>query len=222
MDGARSARERSASVQLKPSPVGRCDALDLSSWGATVFILAAAAPAAAERGGLRTDAEPGEDPLARAALAGCPGGGGYLPLPMLPVRASRSAWAPKETRRANGELGVAPGDALSASSPIASSALGALDPMELDRLPGRKARFPKAEVWVGEPDRPRVEIDSRRWWLVWALDPVAWGPLAGGGLFCFAKRSVKVAPKEPRRWRDWELGTEMGEVERSSDMVVDR
>jgi hypothetical protein len=88
-------------------------------------------------------------------------GGGYLPLPILPARASRRAWAPKDTRRAKGELGVAPGEDPSVSSATASSLFGT-DPNELDRLPRRKARLPKVEVWVGEPDSPRVVIDSRR------------------------------------------------------------
>lgn len=64
--------------------------------------------------------------------------GGYLPFPMLPARASRSACAPKETRRVQGELGVVPGEELSGSSATASSGVGALEPNELDMLPRRK------------------------------------------------------------------------------------
>lgn len=84
-------------------------------------------------------------------------------MPMLPERASRNACAPKESRRAKGELGVAPGEEPSASS-VSTSSFGALEPHELDRLPRRKPRPPSDEVWVGEPDNPSVVIDSRRWW----------------------------------------------------------
>lgn len=141
-------------------------------------------------------------------------GGGYLPLPILPARASRRACAPKDTRRAKGELGVTLGEVPSASSATASSLFG-IDPHELDRLPRRKARLPKAEVCVGEPDRPRVVMDSRRCWLGWVLLPVF------GGL-CLEKRSLKgrLEAKELRRGRFSEAGTEMGEVERSSDMMI--
>ena len=78
MEGARSARERRASVQLKPSP-SRRDALDLSS-GEEVEILAA---------GARAGVVPAEDAVVRAPAVEEPEG--YLPLPMLPVRASRNA-----------------------------------------------------------------------------------------------------------------------------------
>lgn len=47
---------------------------------------------------------------------------------------------------------------------------------------------------------------------------VAWVPDEDTGLFCFEKRSVTDAI-EPRRGRVSELGTEMGEDERSLDMV---
>lgn len=149
MDGARSARDRRASDQLKPSPTRR-DGLDFSSsgdevlaedrgwawaWAGVVVVLAL--PKGGER---RTPASdegtPAEGPE--------PERGGYLPLLMLPARASRSACAPKDTLRAQGELGVAPGEELSGSSATASS-VGA-DPRELDMLPRRKDWFPKAEV----------------------------------------------------------------------------
>lgn len=175
MEGARSALERSASDQLKPSPTRR-DGLDFSSTGdgllaedrdwawawawawAGVVVEVVLAPKGGER---RTPASdegaPAEGPE--------PERGGYLPLLMLPARASRSACAPKETLRAQGELGVAPGEELSGSSATASS-VGA-EPRELDMLPRRKDWFPKAEVWVGEPDRPRVVMDRRRWFACW-------------------------------------------------------
>ena len=143
-------------------------------------------------------------------------GVGYLPLPILPARASRRACAPKDTRLAKGELGVTLGEVLSASSATASSLFG-MDPHELDRLPRRKARLPKVEVWVGEPDRPRVVMDSRRCWLGWVLLPlpVCW-------VLCLEKRSLngRLEANERRRGRFSEAGTEMGEVERSSDMMI--
>jgi hypothetical protein len=89
-------------------------------------------------------------------------GEGYLPLPVLPPRTSRKACAPKETRRANGELGVALGGPFSLSSITASSRLAELDPIEEDTLPCRKFLPPNGEVWVGEPESPSVVMDSLR------------------------------------------------------------
>lgn len=76
MEGARSARERRASDQLKPSPSRR--GLDLSSWG-DVEVLAGDRGLECEAAG----AGVGRAPLEEA--------GENLPLPMLPVRASRNA-----------------------------------------------------------------------------------------------------------------------------------
>lgn len=90
-------------------------------------------------------------------------GGGYLPLVMLPRRASRSACAPNETLRENGELGG--GEELSFSSVTASSVFPVFDPKEPDRLPRRKGRDPNGEGCVGEPESPRVVMDSLRWGL---------------------------------------------------------
>lgn len=71
---------------------------------------------------------------------------------------------------------------------------------------------------MGEPDRPRVVMDSRRCWLAWVLLPVCWPE---GLLLCLEKRSVNGRPaKEPRRGRFSDAGTEMGEVERSLDMMT--
>lgn len=129
-----------------------------------MIVLAAAAVAAAAGGRLGLDTEPLSAVDAdRRTPAFDALEGGNLPFPTLLTRVSRSACAPKETRRANGELGAALGDVPSVSSVTASSELGAFDPHELDRLPWRKARLPKADVWVGEPDSPRVVMDSRRW-----------------------------------------------------------
>lgn len=211
MEGPRSARWRSASVQLKPSP-GRRDALDLSSRGAAEEL----ADAEDREGGL----EPGKEEPVTAVDAVRRGPareelGGYLPLPILPARASRRACAPKDTRRAKGELGVALGGVPSASSATASSF--GMEPHELDMLPRRKPRLPKVEVWVGEPDRPRVVMDSRRCWLYWGLLPlpVCW-------VLCLEKRSLngRLEANERRRVRFSEAGTEIGEVARSSDMMM--
>ena len=107
------------------------------------------------------------------------------------------------------------GEGLSPSSATASSALGALDPHELDRLPRRKPRLPKVEAWVGEPDSPRVVIESRRCWLAWEC--MGWVV----GTCCFEKRSVKgrVEAREARLERELESGTVIGEDARSLDMT---
>jgi predicted secreted protein len=36
-----------------------------------------------------------------------------------------------------------------------------------------RGRDPKGDVWLGDPDRPRVEMDMRRRWLAWALAAAA-------------------------------------------------
>ena len=135
MEGARSARDRRASDQLKPSP-SRRDALDLPS-GGEAEVLAA---------GDRAEAGPAAEAEGRGPATEGPDPREVLPFPVLPARASRSACAPKDIRRPKGELGVALGGDPSASSATASSAVGGLDPHELDRLPRRKARLPKVEV----------------------------------------------------------------------------
>lgn len=89
MDGARSARVRRASDQLKPSPGCRQDTSDLSlcsfleknlfelAEGGDLMELCAGDGLAAEIDGRPPVMDDGEE--------------GYLPLPMLPPRASRSA-----------------------------------------------------------------------------------------------------------------------------------
>lgn len=76
-------------------------------------------------------------------------GAAYLPfVEALPERTSRKAWAPNETRRANGDAGVFMGAifSLSPSSVTASSKLGDPDPTELERLFWRAARLANGEV----------------------------------------------------------------------------
>lgn len=80
-----------------------------------------------------------------------------------------------------------------------------LDPTELETLPPLKCLPLKGEVWVGEPARPRVVMDSLRCWEA-VLALVAAGGLPNG----------KEA-KDARRW--WEEGTEIGEVARSLDIL---
>lgn len=70
---------------------------------------------------------------------------------------------------------------------------------------------------MGEPDSPRVVMESRRCGMACALLAVGWLDVVVDGL---EKRSEKGRPaREPRRGRVSDEGTEMGEVERSSDMV---
>jgi hypothetical protein len=58
-----------------------------------------------------------------------------------------------------------PGGEFSRSSATASSVLpGLLDPTELEMLLCRKLRLPNGRGWVGEPERPRVVMESRRLW----------------------------------------------------------
>lgn len=79
--------------------------------------------------------------------------------PPFPPLTSRIALAPKLNRLPNGEvLGWA---APSPLSSIALSLVGEPEPL-LDELSCR-ARTPlKGEVWLGEPERPKVEMDIRR------------------------------------------------------------
>lgn len=134
----------------------------------------------------------------------------YLPFPVVPPpRASRNACAPKETRRAKGETGVLLGGVFSFSSITASSKLVELDPIELDKLPRRMPGLPNGEVCEGEPERPRVVMDTRRRWFAAAV-AIGLGNEGGAvGLPTFApelldleKSSAKEAPgvKEARRW----------------------
>ena len=82
--------------------------------------------------------------------------------PFIPPLTSLIALAPKLNRRPNGE--VLGGPAASPLSSIALSFAGEPDPL-LDELSCRGRSAPKGEVWPGEPDRPKVEIDIRRLWL---------------------------------------------------------
>ncbi len=81
--------------------------------------------------------------------------------PAAPVRASRSALAPKLMRRASGETGEFAG--ASPSSTALSSNMAELVPA-LETLSRREAAAAvKGDVCVGEhPDRPSVEMDTRR------------------------------------------------------------
>lgn len=157
---------------MKPSPNGRQDGLDLLFSGITLCVLAAIETAVVLTE-VQLTGDAYEHPPAMGDL-----GEGYLPFPVLPPRTSRNACAPKETLRANGELGVALGRPFSLSSMTASSGLAGLDPMELDTLPCRKFLPPNGEVWVGEPESPSVVMDSRRPWCDCALaTALAIGPV---------------------------------------------
>jgi hypothetical protein len=97
---------------------------------------------------------------------------------------------------------------------------------------GRIIRVPKGDVWLGDPDRPRVVMDSRRRWLDCALAATVVIGLGNGGLAAcvpaFApelpdleKSSVREEPgaKDARRW--WVGGEEDGgELERPVDMIA--
>ena len=88
-----------------------------------------------------------------------------------PPLTSRSAFAPKLIRRAKGVVGELLAGA-SPSSMALSSAPGDAEAV-LEQLSWRPRRLPKGEVWVGEPERPRVEMDMRRRWWAWALAAAA-------------------------------------------------
>lgn len=159
------------------------------------------------------------------AMGGGPGEG-CLPLPMLPPRASRSACAPKETRREKGEGGVSFGGLFSLSSSIAaSSRFAELEPTELDMLAGRRNRLlTNGEDRVGDPERPSVFRDSLRCFLDWAFAAAVAMELGSDGgaaawLADLEKRSVKESPwdKETRR-ECVDEGIEMG-LEWSLDMI---
>lgn len=64
-------------------------------------------------------------------------------------------------RRASGEVGAVTGE--SPSSTALSSNVDEAEPVPaLETLSRREAPAAKGDVWVGEPDRPRVEMDMRR------------------------------------------------------------
>lgn len=88
--GPRSALARRASDQLKPSPIGRRDLLDISFWGRPLYVLADDFP------GMLLLIEwlerPADDAVRLFPAAGDIGGERwYLPVPILPARASRNA-----------------------------------------------------------------------------------------------------------------------------------
>lgn len=88
--GPRSALARRASDQLKPSPIGRRDLLDISFWVRPLFVLADNVPEML----LLVEGldRPADDVVRCFPAAGDIGGERwYLPLPMLPARASRNA-----------------------------------------------------------------------------------------------------------------------------------
>jgi hypothetical protein len=95
-------------------------------------------------------------------MEGLPFGLPTLTLP-LPCLTSRSARAPKLTRRAKGVAGLLPGaDVEGAQS--SSNGLSSTEPeLTLDRLSVRvRGTCMKGEVWPGEAERPMVVSDSRR------------------------------------------------------------
>ena len=87
-----------------------------------------------------------------------------LPLKLLsdPDFTSRNALAPKLSRRANGVVGAVLG-AASPSSMAFSSIEGDPEPeAPLEKLSPLILALVKGDVWVGEPERPRVEMDILR------------------------------------------------------------
>jgi len=87
-----------------------------------------------------------------------------------------------------------------------------VDPPELDMLLGRIIRLPNGDVWLGDPDRPKVVMDSRRRWVDCALAATVVIGLGNGGLVAcvpafapelldFEKSSVREEPgaKDARR-----------------------
>ena len=83
-----------------------------------------------------------------------------LALPVPPVLTSRSAFAPKLIRRANGDVG----DVFGSASP-SSTALSLMEvegELPLPRLLCRFLMLVKAAVWVGDPAVPSEAIEVRR------------------------------------------------------------
>ena len=84
-----------------------------------------------------------------------------LPLRLpLPALTSLRALAPKLIRRANGVAGVLA--VLASPSSIALSSIPGEPELVLETLSWRPLKLPNGEVWVGEPDKPNVEMDIRR------------------------------------------------------------
>lgn len=86
---------------------------------------------------------------------------GFPTLPLLCLT-SRSARAPKLSRRAKGVAGLLlelEADGAGSSS----KGLSSTEPeLALDRLSVRGRALWKGDVWLGEPDRPSVVRDRRR------------------------------------------------------------
>ena len=83
-----------------------------------------------------------------------------LALPFPPVLTSRSAFAPKLIRLANGEVGVIFGS--TSPSSIAFSLMEVDGELPLPKLLCRFLMLVKAEVWVGDPAIPKEAIEVRR------------------------------------------------------------
>lgn len=142
-----------------------------------------------------------------------------------PAFTSLRALAPKLTRRANGEDGESTGGPSQSSTALSS--IDADGDMPLETL-SCLARTPaKADVCVGEPERPRDVIDIRRRCWAWTLAAaVAIGlGYSGSPLALFVgdrpKSSVSFCPgeKEARRVDD-EIGLVGGEF--SFDIAYER
>jgi hypothetical protein len=139
-EGARSALVRRASGQLKPSPNGRQEGLDLSLWEECLCVLAVNGVT------LLVEDVPLVDDSGRCFVTNDAPKEGYLPLPLpLPTR-SRNACAPKETRLANGVVGDVIGVSFSFSSNTACSNVGEVDITELETLPRCTLWLPNGDV----------------------------------------------------------------------------
>lgn len=161
-DEARSARDRSESDQLKPSPAERNgNTLDVRLQVKGADSSDGVDEAKARVRGLVLEVMAVGQLEAMGAL---PLMASAFPL-AAPVRTSRSTRAPMLMRRAKGEAGAVTGP--SPSSMTLSSRPAEPVPA-LEMLSRLEAAEPKGDVWVGDvPDRPRVEMDMRR--RVWAL-----------------------------------------------------
>lgn len=129
-----------------------------------------------------------------------------MPVPAAPVRTSRRARAPKLIRRARGVVGAVTDNPSPSSSMTLSSIAVPLVPA-LETLPRLEASAVKGEVWVGEvPDRPSVEMDTRRRLCTLAAAvAIGLGKAAVPAVALVGERlnrPVKVWPgvKEPRRF----------------------